>query len=293
MKFFRKKGDTFDYQLTRTCLTCDAQFQGKFCHTCGEKVVEPYDRSVLHFLDNLLNALTFIDSKFYNSLKALLLKPGTMAADIARGRRVPYMKPVAFFFVGNFIYFFLPAFETFNTTLHWQMNGMPYSAYARDAVESHLLQTNDTLEAFSARYNAESTNWAKIILISLAALMFPFVVLINYTRKTYLSDHFLFSMEYAAFLLFVPTVLFGVGLKAILTVARWMEIDLNFLFADNTIFPVLVAMLLCFLAVGVRNFYNFHWWRVALSTVLLTLSMYVVIHGYRFLLFKTTMWSLS
>jgi hypothetical protein len=121
MNFFKKHPDQFDFELERICLTCDNKFQGRYCNKCGEKVIEPYDRSIKHFFDNLLNAFTFIDGKFLNSFRTMLLKPGKMSADIAIGRRQPYMKPVAFFFVANFIYFFFPISKTFNSTLYAQL----------------------------------------------------------------------------------------------------------------------------------------------------------------------------
>jgi len=293
MKFWKKKQHPFDYTRDRTCLTCGNAFQGKFCSACGEKVVEPYDRSIKHFLDNLLNAFTFIDSKFYNSLKTMIKHPGSMTADISIGKRLAYMKPVAFFFVGNFIYFLLPLFETFNTTLKAQMEFMPYKEYVVEEVEAHLNHTGQTFEQFSIAYNAASTNWAKLILIVLAPLTFPFVALVNYSKKNYLSDHFLFSLEFAAFTIFVPTIIYPLTLFMVYYAGQVVGVDLVFIFKDRYNTPVILVSLLYFLVVGTRNFYEYTWWRSVCSGLLLTLSMYVVIHAYRFLLFNIAMWSAS
>lgn len=293
MKWFARKKDVFDFELVRTCLSCEGTFQGKFCNRCGEKVVEPYDRSIKSFADNLLNALTFIDGKFYRSLKTLLLTPGRMSADIAIGRRQPYMKPVAFFFVGNFIYFLMPMLQTFDTPLYWQIHGTPYSAYANDVVGSYLQKSNLSMEAFTEKYAASSTNWAKIILIVLALLAFPFVVLINFTKRNYLSDHFLFSLEYSAYLIFVPTILYSLVLLAGLKLIELFGFVEKPVLDDSQILPFVIAIVFYFLLMGTRNFYKFPWWRVVISALLLTICMYFVINGYRFILFQVTMWNVA
>ena len=289
--FWKRLPDHYDYEAARTCITCGHQFNGKFCSRCGEKVIEPYDRSIRHFLDHLFNALTFIDGKFYRSLRTMLLHPGQMASDQVQGKRQPYMKPVAFFFVGNFLYFLFPIFQTFNTTLYWQMHGMPYSDYTKAVVEAHLATAGLTIEAFTPSYEAASTNWAKLILIALAPLAFPFVVLINYNRKHYLSDHFLFTMEYSTFLVFVPTWLYSLLIYAVAQAGDWVGLDLRTVFDDRN--SVLMAALLLgyFLYRGHRHFYQQPWWRALAGTVLMLVSMYLIIHGYRFLLFQFSMWS--
>ncbi len=207
MKFFKKHSDQFDFELERLCLTCESKFQGRYCNKCGEKVIEAYDRSLKHFFDNLLNAFTFIDGKFLNSFKTMLLKPGKMSADIAIGRRQPYMKPVAFFFVGNFIYFFFPMFHTFNSILYAQLHFMPYSDWIEPSFQQYLQEASIDYYVFEEKYNAASTNWAKILLILIVPLIFPFMFLVNYAKRLFVSDHLIFTFELASYILFVPTIL--------------------------------------------------------------------------------------
>ncbi|MFN3996373.1 DUF3667 domain-containing protein [Algoriphagus sp.] len=97
MNFWRKRTQAFDFQITRKCKHCEASFQGKFCNICGEKVLEKEDQTLKNYLLNLLNAYTFIDGKFFNSLKTLTLNPGKITADISDGITVPYMQPISFF----------------------------------------------------------------------------------------------------------------------------------------------------------------------------------------------------
>ena len=107
-KFFKRKPETFDWEVTRICKVCSNTFKGCSCNICGEKVIEQNERSFLNFLDSLLNAFTFLDGKFIKSLKLLVIRPGQLSRNIADGLRVPYMKMVSLFFVANFFYFLFP-----------------------------------------------------------------------------------------------------------------------------------------------------------------------------------------
>ncbi|NBW37422.1 MAG: DUF3667 domain-containing protein [Cytophagia bacterium] len=293
MKFFKKQVDHFDYEIERTCLTCESKFQGKFCSRCGEKVIESYDRSFKHFFDNLLNAFTFIDGKFFNSFRSLLLQPGKMSADIAIGRRQPYMKPVAFFFVGNFIYFFFPISQTFNSTFYSQLHAMPYSELIAPSVQKYLQATSIDYHVFEEKYNAASTNWAKILLVLIVPITFPILLLVNYAKRLYASDHLIFALEFSSFMIFVPTIILSFLMELVPFVVHWFGFIPDEAAIDFTAMVVAVLLLGFHFFVGQRNFYKFKWWRVTLSTVVLTASLTVIIHIYRFLLFEITMWSLK
>lgn len=293
MKFLNRKDSHFDYTTERKCLNCKALFIGKYCSMCGEKVVEADDRSFKHFLTNVFNAFTFIDGNFYRSLRQIILHPGVMSRDIVIGIRQRYMKPVAFFFVANFIYFIFPIFETFNTTLYAQMELQSYSGLCRTMVSEHLVSTGQTQDSFAVIYNQASTNWSKLLLIVLVALIFPFLTLINYSRRYYLSDHLMYSLEYCSYLLFVPTILFGFLLKATILIGRLMNQDLTFIFKESYTVPFILISLLYFFIRGARTFYQYKWWRVILNSMLSLVSMVIVLNAYRLLLFLVTMHSLS
>lgn len=76
INFFKKKQDTFDYEQERICKNCAYEYKGRFCCRCGQKVVEPNERTVSHFLGHIFNTFTFVDSKLGNSLKSMIVSPG-------------------------------------------------------------------------------------------------------------------------------------------------------------------------------------------------------------------------
>lgn len=293
MKFLKKKEDTFDYALNRTCLTCATAFAGRYCPRCGERVIEPDDRSFKHFLSGVFNAFTFIDGKFFRSLKMLLLNPGALSRDIVQGIRQPYMKPIAFFFVGNFIYFLVPIFQTFNTNLYAQMNLFRYNQFAQGWVNKHLAASGSSLEQFSVIYNQASEGWSKLLLIVLVLLFFPLTTLINYTRRNYLSDHLAFSLEFSTYVIFIPTILLAFLLYFIYWIASWFGLDLNFMFYDDSLTKLAIGVLLYFFIRAPRTFYQFPWWRVIVNIPLHLLATVIMLECYRFILFTVTMLELT
>jgi Protein of unknown function (DUF3667) len=290
---FRKKEDHFDYELSRQCLTCGAVFAGQYCPKCGERVVDPEHRSLRYFFSELLNAFTFIDGKFFRSLRTLAFKPGQLSRDITDGIRQPYMKPIAFFFVANFIYFLLPLFQTFNSSLNIQMHNTPYAAYANEMVQKHLSESGDTIEDFSVTYNNTSTSWAKLLLFLLVLYMFPSIAIINYSRQVYTLDHLLFSLEFMTYLLFIGTILLGGLVVGIFYIGKFLGFDWRQLLWDQYVMPILIGLLLYFFIMASRTFYGFPLWRRILSTTLLIGATYCALMMYRFTLFIVTMWEVG
>lgn len=289
MNLFKRRTDTFDYSVERTCLNCAATFQGRYCPRCGEKVVEERDRSLAHFFSELLNAFTFIDGKFATSLRTLILRPGKMSKDIVLGLRQPYMKQLAFFFVGNFIYFLIPIFETFNTSFNFQVNHMPYKEISQQLVTNYIENTGIDISILQEQYNASSANWAKMLLVLLIIYMLPFIALVNYTRRCYLLDHLSFSIEFMTYVLFVPTILLGIIL---LVVGKLFAEDMYSIMGDRVSLPLALSLILYFFILGVRRFYEFTWWRTLLNSLLLIVGFYFAIMLYRFTLFVVTMYTL-
>jgi len=206
MNFWRKRPKEFDFQISRSCKHCGNTFQGKFCNLCGEKVLEKRDQTFRIYLLNLLNAYTFVDGKFFNSLRTLLLKLGKITSEISEGITVPYMQPISFFFLANFIYFFFPVIQTFNTNLYNQLHSMPYSSFEERKVSEYLSVNQTTLSDFSQIYDLNSTGNSKLLLFLVVVYLIPFIVLTNYSKQVNFVKYFYLSLEFVTFILFIPTV---------------------------------------------------------------------------------------
>lgn len=93
-----------------TCQNCDEQFDlgFQFCPHCGQKTNDELTLGVL-FYNTISNYFSF-DARFFKSFIPLMVKPGYLAKEFVKGKRLLYLHPaqmylfvaVVFFFVFNF-----------------------------------------------------------------------------------------------------------------------------------------------------------------------------------------------
>lgn len=291
LPFFKKKQDLFDYEAARVCKCCSNEFQGRFCNRCGEKVTEPYERSIIGFFDSILNALTALDGKVIKSTVLILTRPGQLSRNIADGNRVPFMKMVSFFFVANFFYFLFPGMDSFNSNLYSQMHWQVYSRNASEVVNERLVRESITLEEFTPEYEAQSTNLAKLLIVILAMMFAGLLSLINFSRKVYFFDHLLLSLEFYTFSLLVVLVAAPHFYAFLIKIVALVDWDWRFLFNDNVITPLSVAFMSYFLIRAQKNFYGQKWLWGVLRTIALIYLLYYTVVIYRAILFYVTMWT--
>lgn len=291
--FFQKKQDTFDFEITRTCKVCSHTFHGRYCHVCGEKVTEPYERSFLNFLDSLLNAFTFLDGKFMKSLKLLLAHPGQLSRNIADGVRVPYMKMVSLFFVANFFYFLFPVFDSYNSSLFTQLNSLgSHSIRVKEIVKQKIEKEGVSMEDFQRDYNNQSTNLSKLLLVLLVFVFTLCLYVVNYSKQNFFFDHLLFSLEFYSFQLIVNSVLLAHLFSGLVKLGSSWGSDWKFLMTDNFFSIINLVTLLYFLIRGQKLFFGQKWHWVIPKTVLLIFLLQVSVELYRRMLFYVTLWFL-
>lgn len=292
MNFWRKRTEAFDFQITRKCKHCEASFHGKFCNICGEKVLEKEDQTLKNYLLNLLNAYTFIDGKFFNSLRTLLLKPGKITEDVSEGITVPYMQPISFFFLANFIYFFFPVIQTFNTSLYNQLYRMPYSGFVEKEVTEYISENNLSLSDFSQIYDMNSTGNSKLLLFLFIIYLIPFIVLANYSKQVNFVKYFHLSLEFVTFILIVPTVGISLVTRGISQLILGLGVNWNGEIRDEYYTFFLSLIILGFFVPAIRRVMGFSWWRSILGGILLVSALIVVITIYRLTLFLATFYTL-
>lgn len=289
--FFKKKEDTFDFDVTRICKVCSNTFHGRYCNVCGEKVSEPYERSFLNFLDSLLNAFTFLDGKFIKSLKLLITRPGQLSRNIADGLRVPYMKMVSLFFVANFFYFLFPVFDTYNSSLSTQVNNLgQHSVRAKEIVRNHIKEKGISIEEFQRTYQEKSTNLSKLLIILLVLMLSGIFMIVNFSRTAFFFDHLLFALEFYSFQLLINLVVLANGFVYIIRGALFFGFDWRIILSDN-VFSAIGQLTICyFLFRGHVIFYGQKWYWAILRALLIYYLILQTVYLYRTGLFYVTMW---
>src|SRR5215208_3895037 len=77
------------------CENCGALLVGNYCHRCGAPEVAKRDLSLRRFLGEAAEEITSVEhSKFWRTLRALVLRPGFLTREYFSARRVRYIKPV-------------------------------------------------------------------------------------------------------------------------------------------------------------------------------------------------------
>ena len=90
----------------KTCLNCNAQLYGKFCHVCGQENTDPHE-SVWSILSHFFNDITHFDGKFFSTAGKLLAKPGFLPAEFIKGRRASYLHPIRLYVFTSAIFFLI------------------------------------------------------------------------------------------------------------------------------------------------------------------------------------------
>ena len=271
-----------------TCKSCGTTLHGEYCHECGEKVLTHKDRSILVWIENFVSGLWLLDGKVIRSFRYLLFKPGTYASDIYQGIRKRYLTPMQLFLIANLIYFLLPSFVTFKTTLDSQRNNLPYSRFVRDYIDVIISKSGEVYEVFDLTFNTQAVSLSKILII-LMAPMFGAVVWVLYLRRKefYLTDFFNLGLQFMAFFILAFEVLFF-GLFWLLI---WI-FQPTFQITDQhlgVIAMVMTGLYLFFQLKGV--FTEKGIWRI-LKVPVLIFSLIFLVAVYRFILLFATLWTI-
>ncbi len=88
------------------CLNCGTTVQGRYCHNCGQENIVPHE-SFWHMAKHFFYDITHFDSKFFDTLKLLLLKPGFLSKEYVKGRRAGYLHPVKMYVFTSAIFFLI------------------------------------------------------------------------------------------------------------------------------------------------------------------------------------------
>lgn len=92
--------------MSAACRNCGAVLAGRYCSHCGQ-LGEVHVPSVKEIVHEVLEGLTHSDSRLWNTLKCLMLKPGALTLEFIAGRRVAYLPPFRLYLILSVLYFFL------------------------------------------------------------------------------------------------------------------------------------------------------------------------------------------
>jgi hypothetical protein len=91
--------------LGAPCPNCGTPLAGPWCHECGQKG-EEYHRNIWHLFAEAFEGLTHFDSRIWNTLPKLVLRPGKLTHEYLEGHRAAQIPPFRLFLIVLLLVFF-------------------------------------------------------------------------------------------------------------------------------------------------------------------------------------------
>ncbi|MBN8652510.1 MAG: DUF3667 domain-containing protein [Cytophagales bacterium] len=88
------------------CLNCGTKLEDLYCHHCGQKDI-PRRRTLGELIENFIGSFYSFESKFFRTVKFLLLKPGFLPVEYTAGKRESYYHPARAYVFISFVFFLL------------------------------------------------------------------------------------------------------------------------------------------------------------------------------------------
>jgi Protein of unknown function (DUF3667) len=252
------------------CVNCANTMLGPFCHNCGEKKIGPKDFTFMKLLEQGFDTFTHLDSKFYNSFRSLLFKPGLLSSEYIKGKRKPYMKPFQVFFICNILFFiFLSTYDIYLIPSKWffvdHYEGMSVIKLAKEVAH----QKNISMESLALLYDAKVASLSKLLVICMVPAVALGSLLFGFRQQKEFGKHFIFAMHLVSFSLLlsvfwtrlaviapfqVTPMLYNVGVNFLFVIYIWFALK-RFL-QQSLWIRSLAAIFITLLAVGVALAYR-------------------------------------
>lgn len=92
------------------CLNCGARLEGQYCGNCGQRSRSRLI-SLWELLSDAFGDLLEIDSRLWQTMIPLMIRPGQLTRDYLEGRRARYMPPFRMYLVLSLLFFVVAFFD--------------------------------------------------------------------------------------------------------------------------------------------------------------------------------------
>lgn len=135
------------------CLNCGAQLDDvyNYCPLCGQENTDnkvSFKTLISDFFNNYLS----FDSRFGNTVKPFLIKPGLITNEFLEGHRVTFMHPIRLYLVLSLFYFFILSLPSTNEDKTTTKDGITTTEIAPGI---KVFTDNDSVELAQAQENTK------------------------------------------------------------------------------------------------------------------------------------------
>lgn len=116
------------------CLNCGGRLRGQYCGTCGQRSRSRLI-SLWELISDAFGDLFELDSRLWQTLVPLMIRPGRLTYDYLLGRRARYMPPFRMYLVLSLLFFVVAFFDP-NDGLGLLFEPEPEATPAQEAAET-------------------------------------------------------------------------------------------------------------------------------------------------------------
>ncbi|NQX38606.1 Protein of unknown function [Pedobacter steynii] len=92
------------YRKEKNCLNCGHTVEDHFCSHCGQENII-VEEDALHMIAHATADYFHFESKFFGTLKPLLVKPGWLTQQYVAGKRVAFIHPIRLYIFVSIVFF--------------------------------------------------------------------------------------------------------------------------------------------------------------------------------------------
>jgi hypothetical protein len=279
-----------EHATSPSCAACGATLNEEFCGSCGERKFDHHALSLGHFAEHAFEAFSHFDTAILRTLKALVMAPGRLTADWARGCRKPYLPPVQFFLVMNLLFFVtqsLNHWNTLTTNLDVHLTGTTHKEMARSMVKEKLADRGVQYKEYRPVFDAKATIQAKSMVILMVPVFALAVAILSFGLRRYAVEHLVFSLHFYSFYLLYLSVTSSAA-TVVLQALKMAGMAPSDTAIDQVVSSLMLLVLGAYLAIAIRVVYQNRWWVSVLKAGVLVWASLEILYLYRFVLFLVT-----
>lgn len=275
--------------MTKNCKHCGTILHGKYCFSCGQKIITPEDKKLKHLLTEFFHHFTHLDGKYLVTLKRILFYPGKVTREISEGITVPHFKLTALFLVGTIIYYLLPTNAVVATTANASFKKHIQEAEYHVSKNQYAIKKsqakNISIEALELRFDKRQHDYGKLLILLFLPLLIPVLWVFSKLIKIFNPDNSFTAYDLGVASLEINSIiLYGFYLLAGIIV--WIATSITqsetvALVAILIFTPALFFQLFSFF----RRAYDLKWWQALICLTLLIFAFIYVMQLYGWIAF--------